>query len=115
MDYYDNLVLFDGIKYSGTRVQGEAIADMGGMKCALRVGAGVEGFDNKKFFEAYARLWAIKVVKSFELSRAQTNEHPLAYLRTNVTVMQFDEFYKTFDVKEGDGMYMAPEDRICVW
>ena len=115
VDYYDNLVLFDGIKYSGTRVQGEAIADMGGMKCALRVGAGVEGFDNKKFFEAYARLWAIKVVKSFELSRAQTNEHPLAYLRTNVTVMQFDEFYKTFDVKEGDGMYMAPEDRICVW
>ncbi len=115
IDYYDNLVLFDGIKYSGTRVQGEAIADMGGMKCALRVGAGVEGFDNQKFFEAYAKLWAVKVVKSTELSRAQTNEHPLSYLRTNVTVMQFDEFQKAFDVKEGDGMYLAPEDRICVW
>lgn len=115
IDYYDNLVLFDGIKYSGTRVQGEAIADMGGMKCALRIGASVEEFDFQKFFEAYAKLWAVKVVKSTEVSRAQTNEHPLAYLRTNVTVMQFDEFYKTFDVKEGDGMYMAPEDRICVW
>lgn len=115
IDYYDNLVLFDGIKYSGTRVQGEAIADMGGMKCALRVGAGVEGFDNQKFFEAYAKVWAVKVVKSTELSRAQTNEHPLSYLRTNVTVMQFDEFQKAFDVKEGDGMYLAPEDRICVW
>lgn len=41
--------------------------------------------------------------------------HPLSYLRTNVTVQQFDEFYDTFDVKEGDNMYLAPEDRILVW
>ena len=115
VDYYDNLKLFDDIKYSGTRVQGEAIADMGGMKVALRIAAGVEDFDYKKFFEAYARLWAMRFVKSTEVWRAQVDEHPLCYLRTNVTVMQFDEFQKAYDVHEGDGMYVAPEDRICVW
>jgi putative endopeptidase len=30
-------------------------------------------------------------------------------------VQQFDEFMETYDVKEGDGMYLAPEDRITIW
>jgi len=32
-----------------------------------------------------------------------------------VTVQQMQEFYDTYDVKEGDGMYLAPEDRISIW
>ena len=115
VDYYDNLVLFDGIRYSGTRVQGEAIADMGGLQCMLRIASGIEDFDYRGFFGAYARLWASRVLKSSELKRAKMDAHPLTYLRTNVTVMQFDEFQETYDVHEGDGMYVAPEDRICVW
>ena len=115
VDYYDNLKLFDGISYSGTRVQGEAIADMGGMKCVLHIAAGIDGFDYRRFFEAYARLWAVRFVKSEEIRHARTDAHPLGYLRTNVTVMQFDEFQSAYDVREGDGMYVAPEDRICVW
>ena len=31
------------------------------------------------------------------------------------TLQQFDEFLETYDIKEGDGMYLAPEDRIAVW
>ena len=30
-------------------------------------------------------------------------------------MQQFDEFYETYDIKEGDGMYIAPEKRIAVW
>jgi putative endopeptidase len=41
--------------------------------------------------------------------------HPLAYLRVNMTLQQFDEFLKQYDVHEGDGMYLAPEDRIRIW
>jgi putative endopeptidase len=51
----------------------------------------------------------------YRWNRAKTDEHPLGYLRSNVTVMQFDEFQTCYDVKPGDGMYLAPEDRICVW
>ena len=28
---------------------------------------------------------------------------------------QFQEFYDTYGIKEGDGMYLAPEDRVAVW
>ena len=43
------------------------------------------------------------------------DDHPLRYLRVNVSVQQFDEFYDTYDVKPGDNMYLAPEDRIAIW
>ena len=43
------------------------------------------------------------------------DEHPLGMLRTNVTVSQFEEFQKTYNIQPGDGMYVAEEDRILVW
>ncbi len=113
--YYDALEPVDGVQYSGTRVQGEAVADMGGMKSVLRIASGQSDFDYEQFFESYARLWAVTMIKSEAINRSKVDTHPLNYLRTNVTVQQFDEFYETYDVREGDGMYLAPEDRICVW
>ena len=32
-----------------------------------------------------------------------------------MTLQQFDEFLKTYDVKEGDGMYLDPAKRIIIW
>jgi len=115
VDYYDGLTVVDNIQYSGTLVQGEAVADMGGMKAVLHIAAGIEGFDYQKFFEAYSRIWNCVFVKFAEVYYAKVDPHPLCYLRINVTVSQFDEFQKAFDVQPGDGMYVAPEDRICVW
>ena len=43
------------------------------------------------------------------------DSHPPMYLRCNVTLQQFDKFLETYDIQEGDGMYLAPEDRIAVW
>ena len=44
-----------------------------------------------------------------------SDSHPLHYLRANVTAQQFDEFIETYDIQPGEGMYLAPEDRIAVW
>ena len=54
-------------------------------------------------------------IYSNELSQLTQDSHPLDYSRTNVPVQQFEEFYEAFDVKEGDNMYLAPEDRLIVW
>ena len=43
------------------------------------------------------------------------NEHPLAYLRVNVSVQQFDAFFRTYGIGEGDGMYVPPAERIALW
>ena len=44
-----------------------------------------------------------------------SNAHPEAKYRINSTVKNMDAFYKAFDVKKGDGMYLAPEKRVHVW
>ena len=40
------------------------------------------------------------------------DRHPGAYIDINGTFRQFEEFMQAFDVREGDGMYLAPEDRV---
>ncbi len=104
-----------GVDTYGASISGEAIADMGGMKCAMYVAAEREHFDYDLFFRSYAELWRKKVSRKVEELYAQADEHPLAFLRTNVTLQQFDEFLETYDVKPGDGMYLDPDKRILVW
>ena len=88
---------------------------MTGVQCALRMASKVEGFDYDKFFEKYAQMYGSLGVYSHELAMLKQDEHPLDYARTNVSVQQFEEFYETYDVKEGDNMYLAPQDRLIIW
>ena len=113
--YYDNITVWDGMKSIGTLVQGEAIADMAGMKAMLRLAKTIPGFDYKLFFESFATIWRGIYPVEFEQFLNYNDPHPKFYLRTNVTVQQFDEFYEAFNIKPGDNMYLAPEERILVW
>lgn len=113
--FYSGLTpVSDGSYLDGQNLSGEAIADMGGMKSALTVAKSIPDFDYDLFFRSYARLWRTHDTYMWEMMAA-SDEHPLAMLRANVTVSQFDEFQKTYDVQPGDGMYVAAEDRILVW
>ena len=116
VDYYDQVVAFDdGTPYYGQLVQTEAIADIAGLKCMLKMAEKVEDFDYDQFFRANMTLWARVGTIPFLESCALTDSHPLHYLRGNVSISQYDEFIETYGIKEGDGMYVAPDDRIAVW
>ena len=114
-DYLDTLVAFGNEHFIGTNIDTEMVADMTGVQCALRMASKVEGFDYDIFFKKYAQMNASLGVYSSELSQLTQDEHPLNYTRTNVPVQQFEEFYETYDVREGDNMYLAPEDRLLIW
>ena len=115
IDYYDGMTVFGDEKINGARIHTEAIADMTGLKAMLLLASKEDNFDYKLFFESYANLW--KKIGTYEsvFMLLTQDEHPLNYIRVNSCAQQFDEFYETFDVKEGDGMYLAPEDRVLVW
>lgn len=114
-DYYELFEPLTGQFLNGELVKGEAVADLGGMSCVIEISRSIPDFDYKLFFESYARLWRkLQTEKSLE-SAILTDPHPPAYLRTNIVVQQFQEFYDAFDVKEGDGMYLPPEERLMVW
>lgn len=114
-NYLNSIVAFGDYHFIGTNIDAEMIADMTGLQCALRMASKIENFDYKKFFIKYAELYATIGLYSDQLSLLTQDSHPLDYSRTNVPVQQFEEFYKAFDVKEGDNMYLAPEDRLIIW
>lgn len=113
--WYDGFIPAEGVTCSGKQVQGEAIADMGGMKCMLGIAAQREDFDYDLFFRQYATLYREKELPALFIVQVTIDVHPLCYLRVNATLAQFDEFVDFYGIKEGDGMYIAPEDRVAVW
>ncbi|MDD4075747.1 MAG: M13 family metallopeptidase [Eubacteriales bacterium] len=114
-NYYSGIIPYPGATgYSGDIVKGEAIADMGGVKCMLGIAEGVPGFDYELFFKTYAMMWRMKDTYAIE-SALSSDEHPLNFLRVNATLQQFEKFYETYDIKPGDGMYLAPDNRVAVW
>ncbi len=114
-DYLDTIVAFGDYHFIGSSIDTEMVADMTGLQCALKMASKVENFDYEKFFTKYAQMNGSLALYSLELSQLLQDAHPLSYSRTNVPIQQFEEFYETFDVKEGDNMYLAPEDRLTVW
>ena len=115
IDYFNGITVYDGLNCNGEINKAEAIADMGAMKCMLSMAKKKPDFDYKKFFSHYASLWQSVYTKEYGEELVRTDAHPLPYLRVNVCVQQFDEFNATYNVKPGDKMYLAPENRILVW
>lgn len=113
--YYDTILAFDGEYVSGVNVQSEAIADITGMDCMLRLAKQEKNFDYDKFFRQYAKTWKRVSTREYEYMCLKQDVHPLDYLRVNTVVQQFDEFYKTYHVNYGDKMYLAPADRLTIW
>ena len=113
-DYYSSISVWEGTNINGSIVTGEVCADMGAVRCMLHMAEKVDDFDYDVFFKSYAKLWAEKSRKVRVLTLL-TNEHPFGYLRVNAVLQQFDEFLDFYGIEEGDGMYMAEEDRVAIW
>ena len=111
---------WDGIKFCNDVVNGELvvsenIADNGGLAVALDIMHQIEGTDFKLFFENWAKVWCSKAKEEFTLYLLKNDVHSPSKLRCNIAIRNFDEWYETFDVKEGDGLYLPKEERIIVW
>ena len=99
----------------GRKIKEEATADMGGIRSTLAVAEKHENFNYDTYFRQYAAIWAEAVGPETEQAAFESDVHPLSYLRVNVTLQQFDKFCETYGIQEGDGMYLAPDQRVAVW
>lgn len=115
IDFYNQIALKQDYYVDGDTVDGEATADLGGMKVALMMAEKIDNFDYDKFFRAYADLWLSERMHYGGIEDRASDAHPFNYLRVNVVVSQFDEFVDTYDIKPGDGMYVPEDERIKVW
>ena len=113
--WYDGFIPYEGCKYSGQQVQREVIADMAGLKCVLGIAAQEENFDYDEFFRQYAIMWRLKLLPNMIIQQVATDTHPMNYMRINANLAQYDDFVNFYGIKPGDGMYIAPEERVAVW
>lgn len=114
-DFYQGYESAPGIKINGRRTLGENIADIGGIACALDVLKKTENPDYDKFFKSYARSWLRVTTRAYLKGQQQADEHSPANLRVNRVLSNFEEFYKTYGIKAGDGMYVPKAQRIEIW
>lgn len=113
---YINLIeVKKGVRMKGSKVNGEVTADMGGIKVMLSLAAKETNFDYDKFFRSFSAMWANVYTEGAVTYYNINDEHPLSYIRVNLTLAQFEKFYETYGIKQGDGMYIEPDNRIAIW
>ena len=111
---------FDGIelpwgKVNGAFIVSENMADNGGVAVTLDIMSRTEGASYEEYFYNWAKVWCQKARPEYQQMLLAVDVHGPCMLRANIPPRNFDEWYKTFDVKETDKMYIAPEKRIVIW
>lgn len=94
---------------------GEIVSDAGGLSVMLDLAKEYENFDYDAFFREFASGFRLIGSKAYIDNASATDVHSMYYIRVNATLQLFDEFYETYGIKNGDGMYLAPEKRIKIW
>ena len=111
---------FDGIelpwgKVNGAFIVSENMADNGGMSVTLDIMSKTEGVSYEEYFCNWARVWCQKAKPEFLQLLLSVDVHGPAILRANMPPRNFSEWYKTFDVKDTDQMYLPEDKRIVIW
>lgn len=113
---------WDGLEIYGGKVNGkltvtENVADAGGLSASLEVVKGQTSQPNlKDFFENYANIWKQKASLQYNNLLLLQDTHAPNELRVNQQLKNLADFYDTYpEIKEGDTMYLAPDQRIHLW
>jgi predicted metalloendopeptidase len=76
----------------------------------------IDGFSgDQRFFYGFAQAWRGKVRDDALLAQIKSDPHSPDEFRVTGAVRNHPGFYSTFDVKPGDKMYLAPQDRVSIW
>ena len=114
-DIYTNFLTgFKDLKFIGSKLTGEIIADMGGLKVVSNL-CRKKNMNLDEVFRGFAFSYSYVYTEESCRERASTDAHPLSYLRCNMTVSQFDLFQQTYNLSEDDVMYIPSDARICIW
>lgn len=122
---YDAQEVLPGAHVNGKMTMGENIADSGGLNLGLQayhdslhgkpapVVHGLTG--DQRVFLGWAQVWREKDRPDALRQQMLSNEHAPAITRVNIPAHNIDAWYDAFDVKPGQKLYLAPDQRVKIW
>ena len=125
-DQYSQLQPLPGTYVDGKFTLGENIGDLGGVNAAYdglllylkeKGNPGlIDGYTpEQRFFISWATIWRTKMRDEAIKNQVKTDPHSPGMYRAYVPLQNVDAFYEAFGIKEGDGMYVAPDKRVKIW
>ena len=121
---YDAYEPLPGLHINGKQTLGENIADLSGLQAAFvayhkslggKPAPVIDGMTgDERFFLAFGQAWRTKMRDAALRSQLVGNEHAPGQWRS-LTVRNLDAWYATFGVKDGQKLFLKPEDRVRIW
>lgn len=122
-DAYEPL---DSVNVQGQLTLGENIGDLGGLNAAydaLQIYLSengnpglIDGFTaEQRFFISWATIWRTKYRDETLRTQILTDPHSPGMFRAIGPLENMETFYQAFDIKAGDDLFKAPEDRVIIW
>ncbi|MDZ4806289.1 MAG: M13 family metallopeptidase [Candidatus Eisenbacteria bacterium] len=122
---YDRFSPIEGMQVNGAFTLGENIGDLSGVAMAYRAYIAslggkeapvIDGFTGpQRFFIGYAMSRKGKMRDEQMIQRLASDPHAPLEFRVTGPYRNIDAFHDAFGTKEGDGMWLAPEERVRLW
>ncbi|WP_298117971.1 M13 family metallopeptidase [Flavobacterium sp.] len=123
---YSALEPLPGTFVDGKFTLGENIGDLGGINAAydglqiyLKQNGNpglIDGYTpEQRLFISWATIWRSKARDEAIKNQVKTDPHSPGQYRAYVPLLNVDEFYKAFDIKETDKLFVKPENRVKIW
>ncbi|WP_240911227.1 M13 family metallopeptidase [Yeosuana marina] len=125
-DQYDQIEVLPETNINGKFTLGENIGDLGGINAAydaLQLSfeqnsrpEDIDGFTaEQRFFLSYATVWRTLSRDEALKNQIKTDPHSPNMYRALQPLKNVDAFYKAFNIKETDSMYLEPSKRVKIW
>jgi putative endopeptidase len=122
---YNAFEALPGYHVNGELTLGENIADNSGLAIAFKAyriataikpAPVIDGFTGEqRVYLGFAQMYRGKNRESLAIRLIKTNPHSPPQFRANGTMVNQPGFFAAFNIKEGDKMYRAPDQRVIMW
>ncbi len=124
-DFFNKIEVLPGMFANGKLTLGENIADHGGLKISFQALQNAmkesplgekDGFTpEQRFFLSYGLIWGCNTREAMLRQLNMTDPHSAGRWRVNGALPHIDAWYKAFNIKKGDALYLPKKQRVNVW
>jgi predicted metalloendopeptidase len=125
VNQYNQFEPIKGYHVNGELTLGENIADNSGLAIAYKAykislkgkkAPVIDGLSGEqRLYMGWAQVWRTKMREQQHIVQVKVDPHSPGQFRANGTLRNQPGFYDAFKVKQGDKMYLAPQDRVIIW